>query len=57
MQRHLIVNYRNSLRGILMRHSLATVVLIAMLALAACSSSSGDGSHPPDNVTVVVPPN
>jgi predicted small secreted protein len=33
------------------------VAACAFLTLAACSSSSGDGSHEPKDVTVVVPPN
>jgi len=33
------------------------LLVLAMLGLAGCSSSWGDGSPPPNKTTVVVPPN
>jgi hypothetical protein len=38
------------------RKIVPATLMLAMLALAACSSASGEGSSPPNRTTVVVPP-
>ncbi len=38
------------------RKTVSALTALGMLALAACSSTLGDGSPPPAKTTVVVPP-
>jgi hypothetical protein len=38
------------------RTIISTVLSLSLLALAACSSSTGDGAPAPHNTTIVVPP-